>query len=161
MSDDTTATSGKGPLSWTVDDDTVRLKGSFTEQSDFAGLLRMLGAAAALDLTGVDHINSTGVRAWMQFVSRVQEEGKRLELRGCSVMFMSQLLMIANFTAGFWVKSFLVRFACEDCDRWEDVLLPAEPSALEALEETRTCTCGGEVSLDDLIDPYREFLGGK
>lgn len=149
----------EGPLTWTADGARFTLTGAFTEKADFAGLLQQIPENAVLDVSGIQHINSTGVRAWTQFVAKLEQKGAKVVLERCSVMFMAQVNMIARFAGGFPVKSFLARFACGTCDAWEDVLVDAGPGARAALEGTRPCSkCGGTVELDDLVDSYASFM---
>jgi ABC-type transporter Mla MlaB component len=147
-----------GPLSFEKDGDVVALAGAFTEKADFDAVFDVVGDRAVLDLRAVEHINSTGVRAWIQFATRLRDAGKHVTLRGASVMFVSQINMIANFTVGFPLESFFVRFACAGCGAWSDVLVPVAPSSLALLQSSRPCACGDVLELDDLLDPYRSLL---
>lgn len=155
-----------GPLRWAMREQTgatpeLVLSGSFTEASDFAGLAAAMPDDVILDVSGIEHINSSGVRLWTNTLRQMKERGVRMSFTRCSVMFMAQVSMIADFTAGFPVQSFLARFVCGDCDEWEDIPVVSGPGARAVLESEQGCkSCGGAMEFDDLVDSYVAVIGG-
>jgi anti-anti-sigma regulatory factor len=138
----------------------VTLSGDFNEASEFEALVHELkGKRAVVDLRGVRHINSTGVRGWVQFVAMMNGNGGALELERCSVAFVAQINMIAGFARGCRVVSFAANFVCPDCGAVEVAYLPATAESLAVLQQTRPCDCGGAREFDDLVDGYAAWLG--
>jgi anti-anti-sigma regulatory factor len=86
----------------------VRLAGVIDEDSalDEAGRQVRPGEILAIDTSEVTRINSCGVREWVNWLSRLEAQGARVVLVGCSVHIVDQINMVHNFVGSGQVKSF-------------------------------------------------------
>jgi hypothetical protein len=144
-------------LTWNVNGTTVSLKGSLTEEADLMRLVEHLPGNAVMDLAGLSRINSYGVRLWLDFVRAVPA---RLILDRCSVAFVAQLNLIANFSGGNTVRSVYVPYICSTCEEPFDVLVPTENSKkAPSLPGPQRCkACGGDLEVDVPSEVYFHFL---
>ena len=138
------------------------VSGDITELSDFAQLQKELGPHNELDLAGVAHVNSTGVRDWMRFMQAVTAAEQRLVLRRCSPSFVNQLNMISRFASDAEVASVLAPYACPKCDALAERLLELSKEVDAQVDEPLPCaTCGTPMMFDDLPATYFAFLKGR
>lgn len=137
-----------------------RLIGTLDELSDLSGLATD-HPVLELDLAALDGINSFGVRAWMTTIQRLCA-GATVRLLQCPPIFVNHMNMTAGFIADAQVVSFLVPFACEDCDEETDIAFRADEVRAQggALPEARPCDCGETLVPDVLGDMYLRFLEG-
>ncbi len=140
----------------------VALEGVITERSDFAPLSAALSTqgADALDVGGVERINSAGVREWVLFLERsVRTRSKPLALLRCPPEFVQQLNTVAGFAKGCAVRSVLAPFRCEKCGAESLVECATEGDPIAAVQQPRACArCKGALAFDDLEEAYFAFL---
>lgn len=74
--------------------DRVYLSGVINENSDFTPLLQET-SPLKIDFSGVQRINSVGVRSWMRFLS-LWDDAKKIEYWECSVVIVDQLSIIGS-----------------------------------------------------------------
>lgn len=153
-----------GGMSWEVVDQDgttwFAIRGEITEGARFAPLLARASADVAIDLSGVSRINSTGVREWIQFITKLEETALRLRLARCSVPIVQQLNMISNFTGHAMVISAYTPWFCETCDDEYTVLFDLERDPEELLSKSYPCpVCDSDepMEFDDLPDHYFAF----
>ena len=104
-------------LTWTkAEGGVVALRGEIDEKTVLEPLVNDLTDGGALDLAGVDRINSVGVRSWLAFVQSLEQTGKRVSLQACSVPVVHQLNMISRFAGAAKVTSLHAPFLCPDCE---------------------------------------------
>ena len=139
----------------------VEFGGQFDERVDFSELASLEGEVE-FDLAQVARLNSTGVRAWVDFVHGL---GAVRELRfvRCAPAVVTQLNTIYNFRGPARVVSLLAPFVCETCELEENKLL--EVSALGAPAHPAhpdfPCPrCGAAMAFDELPERYFSFLRG-
>lgn len=105
-----------------------------------------------LDLSGIERINSLGVREWMERVRPVAEQ-RRVSYVSVSVSIMDQLNMIHGFDCGGELLSFRACYFCEACDEETEATLDAllDRHYFDRLEEPmRQCrVCGQLARLDE------------
>ena len=136
----------------------VQLSGDITENTDFGGLLSQPSAALVFDLSGIRHINSCGVREWINFVTELKRAGKSLELERCSVPIVNQLNMISNFRGGARVRSIYTPYYCAECDREHPQLMDVSAGVAPAVPEVACPDCQAAMEFDDLPEAYFAFL---
>lgn len=140
----------------------VSLNGDIDENANLFELKALLSGDVRLDLGGVHHINSAGVRDWVNFIREAGELTSRITLVNCSPAIVMQMNMIANFRGGAAVESIFAPFACPSCDHEQDGLILITETLKAGLPEQVphfTCdACGAELELDDIPERYFAFL---
>lgn len=139
------------------------VKGDITEGTDFAALLKELGPDNEIDLAGVVHVNSRGVREWLEFVRATAAAGQRLVLQRCSPSFVHQVNMISHFVGHAQVTSILAPYACPDCGALAERLFELMVADVNALLATPLACekCAATMVFDDLPGAYFAFLGER
>ena len=135
----------------------VTLAGEITEDSDFRPVLGSAAKRLVINLEGVQRINSTGVREWINFINALGKESRDVTLDRCSVAIVQQLNMISNFRGQAKVTSIFAPYFCGSCDKDRTRLLDLS-QPLPDLDATMKCPdCGEEMEFDDLPDSYLAF----
>jgi len=139
----------------------VILQGDFREHTDFARLQARLSGTVEFDLAWVRYLNSAGVRHWVNFL-RALDRVESYRFVRASVAFVTQAAMVPEVLGYGQVDSFLVPYACEDCDLEEDRLM--QTVALTGggwppnVPDFACPRCKGELIFDDLPQRYFAFL---
>ena len=135
------------------------LRGPVNEDADFSELVAHLRSAKhiRLELSGVEQINSCGVREWVNFV-RALPQASTLELEKCPPSVVSQLNIIRNFAGSAQVLSVYAPYLCDACGHELDVLVDVRDGEPPVLEEQTCEQCGARMEFDDLEDSYFAFL---
>lgn len=138
------------------------LSGVINEETDLETITENLRPKVVFNLRGISHINSFGVREW---INLVQALGGRHELQfeECSVPIIEQLNMISNFFGEGEVLSFYAPYLCGACDQGEtEVLLEAGEltggAPVQAAPAKECPGCGAPMEFDDLESEYFLFL---
>jgi eukaryotic-like serine/threonine-protein kinase len=152
-------------FSWTLIEDgapkVFALKGSITESADFANLLAQMGDKNRFDASGIEQINSTGVREWILFIRNAEAAGKTLELTKCAVTFVTQLNMIKGFVGAAKIDSVMAPFTCPDCEASSTLEVRLDKPPVEQVEPGMPCKeCGATMVFDDLLEHYFAFAAG-
>ena len=148
-------------LTWTrTSEGVVALRGEIDEKSVFDPLVHELKDGGALDLSGVDRINSVGVRSWLTFVQALDGNGKRVSLLACSVPVVHQLNMISRFAGDAKVASIHAPFLCPECESSSTRLVDTTNADVDAqLSAGVACPkCGAAMEFDDVPASYFAFL---
>lgn len=136
----------------------VVFSGSIDEDANLKRVLSDLSdrPALALDVGGVERINSCGVREWVNFM-RALDSVDSIELRNCPPSFVGQLNMISNFGGASTIRSVQAPYLCDKCGHDEYVVVKVE--GVPPSVDSRPCPkCGTEMAFDDLEDSYFAFL---
>jgi CheY-like chemotaxis protein len=139
----------------------VILQGDFREHTDFARLQTRLSGAVEFDLAWVRYLNSAGVRHWVNFLRALDAVDEYRFVRA-SVAFVTQAGMVPEVLGHGEVDSFLVPYACEDCDLEVDRLM--QTAALTGtgwpptIPDFACPRCKGDLIFDDLPQRYFAFL---
>jgi ABC-type transporter Mla MlaB component len=150
-----------GPLRYRVEQRQgatwIALTGHINERTDFTPL-RKGAQRIVLDLSGIDRINSIGVRRWMDFVRDCETAGIELTFERCSPILVNQMSMIRKFMGTrSRVKSILVPYFCAACKHEDDSVLEIAPGA--AIAPQLGCPkCRAPMQLDELPETYVEVL---
>jgi anti-anti-sigma regulatory factor len=136
----------------------VTMRGDIDEKARFDTVSVSTGNVV-LNLANVTSINSTGVRAWIQFMSRLTAKAS-VSVEACSPSMVSQINMVSNFLKGARVLSFQAPYACEACETLEAILLtPSDLNGQMSVAPARNCSrCGKQLVFDDMEDGYFAFL---
>jgi anti-anti-sigma regulatory factor len=143
----------------------IALMGVINEDSDLE--LQKLGltiqdlgrSTVAFDFSEVRGINSLGVRAWIQFLRRLQSTRTTVLFEACPPEVVMQINMVPNFLSGAKVVSFYANYVCETCNtnvtrlihcgKSNETAIPAHPMCLQ---------CGAPMESEELEDEYFAFL---
>jgi hypothetical protein len=134
----------------------VRMRGRLDEQFDPAALAAELSGKARVDLERVRHINSAGVRRWLELMDALSPE-VTLILERCPAAFMQQASFIRGFLARAQVESCFAPYLCSACDRSAMVLV--ERATAGQATARRCDACGGDMELDALEETFFCFGG--
>ncbi len=139
----------------------VILQGDFREHTDFSRLTARLEGEVEFDLAWVRYLNSAGVRHWVNFLRALDKVTEYRYVRA-SVAFVTQAAMVPEVLGRGRVDSFLVPYACEDCDLEEDRLMQMGALAgggwPPTIPDFACPRCKGELVFDDLPQRYFAFL---
>ncbi len=150
----------------TTDDAVVTavLSGSITEFSSFVSIIDGLpppqnGARAkvVIDLGGIEHINSCGVREWINFLKTLEKMQVPVELWRCSVPMVRQMTMIPSMRGAAHLGSVLLPYYCSACDD-DRVLLIDIPSAEGIHDEAPCPVCNSAMEFDDNVSAYQPLI---
>lgn len=152
-------------LSWRIKEragfTTVEFSGEIDENTDFSELSGRLQGRVVFHLQQVRHINSCGVREWVNFVRELPNV-EELTFSHCSPAIVAQLNMIFNFRGAATLRSFYAPYICDSCDIEVTKLLDIETSFSNGGEneppEFSCDRCGEPLEFDDLPDHYLAFL---
>ncbi len=138
----------------------VRLSGSLDEHSDLDEITaRVVGAEVLINLSGVERINSTGTRDWVNWLAALEARGVRPTLVACSPAVVNQLNLVKNFAGRAIVKSFQTPYHCAACSL--DKLLLVNVSEMRGRATPPPCTCddcGKAMVLADETGTYFSFV---
>ncbi len=114
----------------------LQIDGSMDEYSDYTAIETQFTDEVVFDFNNVEHINSTGIKHWVQWVSVIVDKNPNLKFCfvNCPKPIVDQINMVDGFLPpGSVVKSFKVPYFCEVCDK----------------DVTRTFVLGREYSFDE------------
>ncbi|MBI1947885.1 MAG: hypothetical protein HYS27_19500 [Deltaproteobacteria bacterium] len=135
----------------------VTVRGAITEATDFTAALSAGPKRVTVELSGVDRVNSFGVRGWIRFVKALSDAGVACTLDGVSVAMVRQMNMIPQARGGAAVRTIYAPYYCEQCDDERALTLAA--GATSAPEQATCPSCGGVMEFDDVQATYFAFLG--
>jgi len=142
----------------------VKLGGVIDEDNELADLIdKIPPGTAVIDLGEIERINSCGVRDWVNWLSKLENNGARSVLVECSPAIVAQINLVNNFTGSGVVKSFYVPYFCPECDE-EKVLLVEATDMGPPPHEPPTCRCDEcdlVMDFDDMPDSYFAFLSNQ
>lgn len=150
----------------TVEDVTfLKIAGVVDEDNTLANSVKKIeGRTVLIDLSGVERINSCGVRDWVNWLNDLERKGKQVILVRCSPCIVNQINLVNNFVGGGMVKSFFAPYYCGKCDQEQLELLQVEnfhdmaaPSA-PSMRGDRCQQLRCEMEFDDIQDAYFAFL---
>ena len=142
----------------------VKLAGVIDEDNELTSLTdKIPSGTAVIDLGEIERINSCGVRDWVNWLNKLENNGTRSVLVECSPAIVAQINLVNNFTGSGVVKSFYVPYFCPECDE-EKVLLVEAADMGPPPHEPPTCRCDEcdlVMDFDDMPDSYFAFLSNQ
>jgi anti-anti-sigma regulatory factor len=149
-------------FSWTFDSAAegtrIAISGELTETGNYRALLGEVKNDVVFDLSGVDRINSSGVREWMRFLRELKTAGRRFAFERCSSAVVAQLNMMSSFSESGEVRSVLAPYVCSACGAHDDKLVDLGPKTPTELDLTLSCPkCSTPMEFDDLPEHYFAF----
>lgn len=119
----------------------IRLAGVLDEDNALYDLIEKVEAGTALiNLSGIERVNSSGARDWVQWLASLDAKGIRPVLVGCSPAVVAQLNRVKSFAGNAIVKSFHAPYTCTTCDR-DKLMLVNVADMGAAPYEAPSCAC--------------------
>jgi hypothetical protein len=142
-----------------ADGDRVTLAGVLDEAADLSPLAALGGRPLEIDLRGVQRINSSGVRTWIDVV-RALPRATPLRFVRCPPPIVDQCNMVVGFLGHGRLESFYAPLACAECDEQLEQLYAtaAVKAAGGVLPPTPCPRCRRPMAIDDLADQYLQFV---
>src|SRR5213078_2600869 len=141
----------------------VKLGGVIDEDNELGDLVEKISAGTAvIDLGEVERINSCGVRDWVNWLSKLENNGTRSVLVECSPAIVAQINLVNNFTGNGSVKSFFAPYFCPKCEREKVFLVETAEMVGQTPPKAPVCRCDecdGIMDFDDMEESYFAFLG--
>ena len=95
----------------------IAFMGAMDEYSDYSTLTGDYSGDIVLDLSRVEHINSTGIKHWVQWISQINHNETKFVFLNCPKPIVDQMNMVDGFLPpGSTIQSFNVPYYCERCD---------------------------------------------
>ena len=126
------------------------------------------GSPLNLDFSGVKHINSIGIKMWIQWVTPVAQ-GRQVTFVNCPKSIILQINMVKSFLPeGASVESFKLPLYCEACDSESNIMLQTKSDVQVDGENVKVTSslpkcsnCGSDdVEIDVIEKKYFRFLSG-
>jgi len=144
------------------------LNGDVDENADFSKISLNPGGALAIDLKGIRHLNSLGLRNWL-FWSKTLKYPDGLVLRNCPNAVMNQINILSGFLPMHAiVESLEVPFWCESCGHRFSYMAQRSKDYMEATTDEaakvlmsfhQKCpACSAEADADILPQKHFRFL---
>lgn len=139
----------------------LELSGVIDEDNDLAAILEEIrGRTVVVHLGEVERVNSYGVRDWVNWLGKLEEQKIDVVLLNCSPAVVAQVNLVRNFIGHAAVKSFHVPYFCAQCD--EEKVLRCETAEMgPPPHEPPICRCDEcdlVMEFDDMPDTYFAFL---
>ena len=129
----------------------VFLAGVIDENADFSELLQEQ-SPLSIDFSGVERINSIGIRSWMMFMTRWGD--KPLNYQECPVIIADQLAVTPALRGikkrAAVIMSAYVAFDCSNCRHQEDFRVAydqVQPQLKPGVANPKCSACGSPMGL--------------
>ena len=140
----------------------LSISGHVDEYADFSELGPVAQQSLRVNFANVVRVNSSGIRAWIQFILKHKIQ---LRLYECAPAVVDQFSMIPEFLGknGF-VESFYANYQCSACSFEEKKLFTYGKDYVAGSDQvlaplSYTCPkCQGKVELDHSPEVYFAFL---
>ena len=139
----------------------IKLAGILDEHNELSALVEQVGSGKVLiNLAGVERINSSGTRDWVDWIASLEKKGIQPELVACSPAVVAQLNLVKNFAGASVVKSFQVPYHCGGCARDKLLLVTiAEFGNFPPVAPECACEqCGKPMTFTDETGTYFAFV---
>jgi len=142
--------------------DFLKLSGVIDEDNELLDLPDQISAdTVVIHLADVERINSCGVRDWVNWISKLEDEGVGVVLVECSPAIVAQMNLANSFAGTGLVKSFYAPYFCPSCDVEKVLLVGMEEMKAMETPKAPTCRCDecdGLMVFDDMEDSYFAFV---
>lgn len=135
----------------------VELKGQINEDSSFEALKEQKQSKMVLNLSGVTHINSCGIREWIEFQNN-NFDFDEIIYKECPQVVVEQMNIVSGFIHKRGsIESFYAPYYCESEDKEYKILITPE-KVLDGKAPKMTAKNGEELEFDDIEAQYFNFL---
>jgi anti-anti-sigma regulatory factor len=135
----------------------VVMQGQINEDSNFDSLKGLNPQRMILNLKGISHINSCGIREWIEF-QKEHFKAEEVIYQECPQVIVEQMNIVSGFVhSNGIIESFYAPYYSEALDKELKLLLkPADIIGGKA--PAKTDEQGGELEFDDIEAQYFNFL---
>ena len=138
---------------------TVIISGIINEFSEFGNVFNDIKKAIRVDMSGVERINSCGIRAWVQAIRDIPQD---IIYFNCPPVVIESFNMVPEFLGSkSKVESFFARYYCDKCDI-EKMFFLIVKDYLKKYPDLNApeynCKCGMLFEFDDNEDEFFMFL---
>lgn len=137
------------------------LTGQINEFADFTDLLAAPEATIILDLSGIQRINSYGIKKWILLLNQLA--GKTVILQNCPICFVEQISLVPGMLGHGVVNNFFLPYWCPQCEKECAVAVSYDETRktgfLDTLEGSLKCeACEQNLTFYDDIEIFFDFL---
>jgi anti-anti-sigma regulatory factor len=115
------------------------------------------GRRVIVDASGVERINSLGVRAWIELMDELSRQTYDIVLVKLPAVLVTQASMISSFLGTARVHSFTTPWVCLKCNHSTEQMHGIADPVPQSL---RCPNCGSVMELDWDRESYLAFRGG-
>lgn len=135
----------------------VVMQGQINEDSNFDSLKGLSSKRMILNLKGISHINSCGIREWIEF-QKEYFHAEEVIYQECPQVIVEQMNIVSGFVhkKGI-IESFYAPYYSEVIDK-EFKLLLKPSDVVDGKAPVRIDEEGGELEFDDIEAQYFNFL---
>jgi hypothetical protein len=137
----------------------ITLSGVIDDMVDLQPLFRELPPKLAVDLRGIERINSVGVLNWVELMSRITA-AHDLTIEGVSYPVVMQAICVRSFFGRAKVASCMAPYFCPRCRRVDNVVVRREEVAAGPAADKRCSNCSETMYFDELDQYFRVFEEG-
>ena len=141
----------------------VKLSGIIDEDN---GLAEAVGRATrpvvVIHTADVERINSCGVRDWVTWLGKLEQDGADLYFVECSPTMMTQVNLVNNYLGAGSIINFYAPYFCTSCDTDKMLLIDVGEAQAASPFTAPTCRCDQcdhTMEFDDIESSYFAFLG--
>ncbi|MCH2534019.1 MAG: hypothetical protein MK008_06225 [Bdellovibrionales bacterium] len=156
---------GHMKLGSSMDGDTqiIEVAGQIDEDANFSSA-ELKSDKIHLDLSGIDAINSCGIREWIKWI-KTAPESSQITYSKCPKVIVDQINMVAGFLPNnAQVESFYVPYYCDESGAEKMVLFESgkdyNHGELNPPEDVKCDESGEEMEMDVIEAKYFKFLKG-
>lgn len=150
-------------LTFTIDQEAewqrINLSGAINEEAEiqFERLKKLLARKFKINFAKVTSINSSGTRAWINFLREV-EVARTIVLEGCVPDIVEQINMIPSFKGMAKIDSVFGSFLCPECGERKLHLFSHQEIPKRGKKPTPIiCECGHKMQFEDEPELYFDF----
>lgn len=135
----------------------VELQGQINEDSEMSDLKSLKGNKLILNLKNINHINSCGIREWIEF-QKEHFHFQEIEYEECPQVIIEQMNIVAGFIhSNGKITSFYAPYYSETEDKEYKILLkPSE--VLDGKAPEKKDDSGNILEFDEIEAQYFNFL---
>ncbi len=135
----------------------VTLSGIINEDVDFSILHNLSGEVLTIDLNGITHINSCGIRDWIELQNN-HFHFKKIIYKRCPQVIIEQMNIVAGFIhPNGEIESFYAPYYSNDLDKEYKVLITPK-DVVNTKAPSKKDEKGNNLEFDDIEEQYFSFL---
>jgi ABC-type transporter Mla MlaB component len=144
----------------TLNGNELVLNGEINENTNFEGTIpNNLPNPCILNLSGIQKINSTGVKFWIGYWEKQVASGLKLQFKDASTAIVEQFNMVKSFLCGGDIISFAAPFICNGCNSEWSPIFEVKDVKDGSFPKIKCPKCGSdENEIDEIEEEYLAFL---
>jgi anti-anti-sigma regulatory factor len=135
----------------------VVMQGQINEDSNFDSLKGITDKKMVLDLKGITHINSCGIREWIEF-QKENFKSEEVIYKECPQVIVEQMNIVSGFVhPNGLIESFYAPYYSEELDQEFKILLRPQ-DVVDGKAPLKQDEQGRDLEFDDIEAQYFNFL---